>query len=46
LRGGGDIAVDRAVDAGAQPVKTVAFPDTATDGGRDVETSQQFRTLR
>jgi hypothetical protein len=43
---GGDISVDRAIDAGAQPVKTVAFPDTTTEGARDVETSRHQRTLQ
>ncbi|KAA5598992.1 hypothetical protein [Blastochloris sulfoviridis] len=43
---GGDIAIDRAVEAGAQPVKTVAFPNSANEGARDVETSPRLRTLR
>ena len=46
LKSGGDITIERAVEAGAQPVKTVVFSDAASEVRRDIETSPQIRTLR
>ena len=43
---GGDITIDRAVEAGAQPVKTVVFAGTGDEGSREIKSSPQIRTLR
>lgn len=43
---GSDVTIERAVEAGAQPVKTVAFPEAADQTAREVERSPHTRALR